>query len=114
MSEPTPRMSGPAVLLAYSSSSAGGSIRDIVSGSITTSQGTFAFDPATIFLSQPLFAWDPSQITDMSYDWVSGSHLAAFGENEADFGFVNFVGSGTLAGITTYDESGSWLAAPAS
>jgi len=79
-----------------SNSNSAGAITDIVSGQITTPQGTYNFDPSMVFYLKTPFSWNPSQITDMWVDWDQGAEgWAGFGENYTDTG-VNFVGSGPV------------------
>ena len=89
-----------------SNNNASGSIADIVSATITTPEGTFAFDAGSAVLLSNVFSWYPTQITNMWIDWNPGLN-AGFGENWDGAG-SNFVGSN----ISNYsvDFSGSWTA----
>lgn len=91
-----------------SNSNPAGTIADIVSAQITTPQGTYVFDPTQVDFNQPIFAWNPSQITDMWINWSSSAPYTGFGENYNGTG-LNFVGSGD--GSEYVDYSGSWTAA---
>lgn len=93
-----------------SNSNSAGTIADIVSATITTPQGTYVFDRTQVYSSDELlFAWNPSQITDMLIDWYSSAPLTGFGENFGGTG-RNFVASET-ADTVYIDFSGSWTAA---
>lgn len=100
-----------------SNSNSSGSISDIVSGQITTPQGTYVFDPTKVFYSLVPFAWNPSQITSMWIDWNQGvTGWAGFGENYQGPATPNFVGSGpvqdpALSSTWAVDFTGSWTAA---
>ncbi len=99
-----------------SNSNSAGSISDIVSGQITTPQGTYVFDSGMVFSTPEPFAWNPSQITDMWIDWYQPTldpAWAGFGENYGGGG-LNFVGSGTDRyndSTWVVDFAGSWTAA---
>ena len=91
-----------------SSANASGSAADILSGTITTPEGTYAFDPTQLYVTGQ-FDWNSSQITDMYFDWTSPAPYTGFGENVYGAG-LNFVGS-AADDVSFIDTSGSWVAA---
>lgn len=88
-----------------STSSAGGSLADVVSITITDLNGTFTADNTSVLLD-PTFTWTPTGITEMWIDWDSG--LYGVGQDVSGGG-VNFVGNNNNFGNTTsLDFAGSW------
>lgn len=112
-----PGYSGQIVLNTDTSPSGGGTLANIVSGSITTPTfGTFPIDLATVGLADPIFTWTPAGITEFHLGWLNSSstHQGQVGQN------YNGSGNNVLLDariVSPYaansDFSGSWLAAPA-
>jgi hypothetical protein len=96
-----------------SNSNVAGTISDVVSAEVTTPQGTFDLVPSQVFYVQPVFDWNPSEITDMWIDWSpNGIGWAGLGANYGGSG-VNFDGSGYITdeeSTWSVDFAGSWTA----
>jgi len=113
-----PGYSGQIVL--DSSSSAGGSLADIVSINITTPTrwgGSFSFDPETVVEFQTPFTWNSSEITSMDIEWSYKGGLPStpsigggFAEVDA-YGYYGDDLATDTAGRPRIDGTGLWLAA---
>lgn len=118
-------------ILLDTNSSAAGSLSDIISLTVTTPGGTFAYNPSDPNISQfnynqtatynsleSAFTWDQNQITEMhvlfDYYYIGGYtawSYAEVGQNAPTD--PPFTGIGTLNNAINYhyDFSGSWVAA---
>ena len=102
-----------------SSSSAGGTLADIVSINITTPGGSATLTQANIgdvYIDNPdgPFTWNPSQITGMWIAWNTPEGQATVGENyQPSIPGYNFVGYPSesvidFAGPNETDQTGAW------
>jgi hypothetical protein len=97
------------------SSSTNGNLGDIVSASLTTPQGTFAYDPSTAFNDSipaaigAYFTWNSSQIYTMYIGWEAGPYQVTAFEISPEGGPNGIqVTGGNSNG--NFIENGSWIA----